>query len=263
MIGLTTMRAEDITAWYLWHTDGAYESVTVDGEDIYTDVYRELAGQGDLWVERMDEDRFLDASVRVVAETGPITEIEGLEHLEGRQVKIYADDMVFAPQTVSGGKVTLEQPAELYAEAGLDFPDVQELAVAGLIYAGHTEREARKQVYRHPTASGIGAGVWIRDMPLEPNLPDGTVLGEMKRVVEAIVSVHETRHFHFRANDGRVKSVDGRRMGLDLLDQGLPLMTGDIRLEGLTGWTRHGMTEIMQVDPGPLTILSVKRKALV
>ncbi len=112
---VTVYRAEQVTAWSMQHTDGAFRAVAAVDDDVFTLVER----AGTLFVERFDEALATDAALTgTVAE--PQDEWTGLGHLEARTVSIVADGTPLPPQIVSGGAVTLETPARA-VEVGLPF----------------------------------------------------------------------------------------------------------------------------------------------
>ena len=256
------MRKEDVTTWTLCQTSGQYLSVGVDGEDIYAAVRRTINDVGVVFVERFDQDRMMDASV-VLEPSAATDTVTGLDHFDDEVCQVYADYLRMGDETPSSGSVTIDQEASTRIEVGLGFPDVKELAVQGLTHRGWTEKNARREVYDDPDAVAEGIEVWVRDMPIEPNLPDGTVVGQRKRVVSAAITVNDTRQFKFRANGGTAKTINGRKIGAELLDLPPPVFSATVEVEGLLGWTDRGLTEVMQDGPGPLTLLGVTRRAIV
>lgn len=111
---LTTLRAQNITAFSRWATEGRIRGVCAlaSGEVFFT-----VERFGNLRVELWDQSRFLDASVLTTSAT-PFATLTGLSHLEGRQVHLMLDESYQGTHTVSGGAITLPRPARR-AEAGL------------------------------------------------------------------------------------------------------------------------------------------------
>lgn len=118
-----------IVAWSRHSTAGSIESVAV----IYGDVADEtwvVVRRGDRrFIERFaqptaDPARMVHLDAAEVAEFfEPKTDFHGFGHLEGQEVEILADGGVEPPQTVVGGKITLQQPARVLV-AGLPFVSV-------------------------------------------------------------------------------------------------------------------------------------------
>lgn len=113
---------EKVKAWGRLITDGAFESVMVlpsVGEDeIYFSVRRTINGATVRYIERMApflvEDaadaRYCD-SHKIVTGTA-MTEITGADHLEGREVVIWADGAYHPPRTVTGGRFALARACD-------------------------------------------------------------------------------------------------------------------------------------------------------
>ena len=109
---LTYERSENIFGWFKFITEGKIIDVTsapVDGTDIA--VFLIQRADGTMFVERMRSSRynFMDSWVERVVENGNI--VTGLEHLEGKLVQVVGDGAVQTSQTVTGGQITLENPA--------------------------------------------------------------------------------------------------------------------------------------------------------
>lgn len=117
---LTVFRDEQISAWTLQKTAGAFRSVAAVGEKTYALVERASG----VFVEVFDDRIYVDAGLAGVATT-PTTKWSGLDHLEGMTVKVVADGSVRGDRVVEGGAITLEEPASA-VEAGLGYTHVIE-----------------------------------------------------------------------------------------------------------------------------------------
>lgn len=116
---MSAILSQDVLGFAHWETNGAF--VEAGGElagDLFVGVRREAGGVESHRLEVMSEDHLLDASVRV---SGPVDEVTGLEHLEGRTVCLYLDGSDYGDAVVEGGKVVLPFTAERSAEVGLLF----------------------------------------------------------------------------------------------------------------------------------------------
>jgi hypothetical protein len=111
---LTTLRAQNITAFSRWATEGTIRGVCAlaSGEVFFT-----VTRFGNLRVELWDEARYFDAS-RLHTSATPFSTLTGLAHLDGQQVHLMLDESYQGVFTVSGGTLTLPREA-LRAEAGL------------------------------------------------------------------------------------------------------------------------------------------------
>lgn len=102
MAVLTLYRAEGISGWSRFATEGTPRAVAVAGEDVILAI--EEGGQWRL--ERLDEATPLDSSVSV-DNAQPGTVAAGLDHLDGLTVRAIADGADVGEVTVSGGQATL------------------------------------------------------------------------------------------------------------------------------------------------------------
>lgn len=217
---VTVYRAEQVTAWSVQHTDGAFRAVAAVDDDVF--VLAERAGT--LFVERFDEALATDAALAgaVAAEDPPQDEWSGLGHLEGRAVAVVADGTPLPPHTVTGGAIALEAPARA-VEAGLPFA----MEVAPL-----------------PPAA------------LQPRLSNQ---GLPVRLVSANFRLLATRALRVDTGRG-AGDIPFKRFGpAGVLDSAPAPFTGDVTVRAL-GWRRGGtepLWRVAQDAPLPCTILSV------
>lgn len=214
---VTNYRAEEVTAWSLHETDGAFRSVAVVGDDVYVLVER----QGAILIERFDPGTLMDSAL-----TGSDAEGKsvwsGLDHLEGRNVQVLADGGERADLMVSGGAITLADPAT----------DI----VVGLPYAHE-----------------------IAPLPPFPQGPMTGGSGQMARLIQVIFRVKETAALTVDTGRG-AKPVPFRKFGEDgVFDAPPPRFTGDVALRAI-GWHRDAVAPLWRVTgdaPLPCMILSV------
>ncbi len=117
---VTVYRAEQVTAWSVQVTDGAFRAVATVGDDVFVLVER----GGVHFIECFDPALNTDAAVTASNGT-PQTAWPGFGHLEGRELAIVADDALVPAQTVAAGTLTLDTPA-LTIEAGLPYAMIAE-----------------------------------------------------------------------------------------------------------------------------------------
>jgi len=116
----THYRAQQILAWTRLETDGAFLAVAVVAGRIYAAVQR-----GDnLALECFDDTCHSDACHLLESET-PLSAVDGLEHLEGRTLRLCVDGLDCGMALVQDGAIVLPQPARRIA-AGLPFAHVIE-----------------------------------------------------------------------------------------------------------------------------------------
>ncbi len=121
LLGLTYQKEHQVWGWHKHTTDGEFESVAAISEEdrdaVYVVVKRTIDGQTKRFIERMErresavaEDAFcVDSGLTYTGQ--PATIISGLDHLEGKTVKILADGYVVEDQVVDNGTVTLDRAA--------------------------------------------------------------------------------------------------------------------------------------------------------
>ena len=117
---LTIYRAEEVTAWTLQETDGAFRSVAVLGEDTYVLIDR----NGSFFLEVFDASINVDSGL-LGSDTTPKTLWSGLDHLEGETVTVVADGAERTQHVVTSGSITLAEPAST-VQVGLPFTHLVE-----------------------------------------------------------------------------------------------------------------------------------------
>ncbi len=127
---LTVYRAEQVTAWTLQTTQGAFRAVAVAANETYLAVERDGAWS----IESFDADYATDAAVWIEPPAGA-AHWSGLSHLDGKAVELVGDGVPLGTTVPAGGKVPVLAPvAEL--EAGLGFVSVIEPLPPSLAAAG-------------------------------------------------------------------------------------------------------------------------------
>jgi hypothetical protein len=129
LIGLTYLREEDVIAWFKRTTDGNFESVATKpgkestgnvGEDeIWVIVNRTVGGSEKRYIERIssfdfgaqENGFFVDSGVSYDGE--PAVTFYDISHLEGKTVAVCGDGSSQNNQVVSGGSVTIDEPASV------------------------------------------------------------------------------------------------------------------------------------------------------
>lgn len=228
LLGLTYVPEQQIGAWH-WHdTDGTFESCAVvaeGGEDrLYVVVSRTVNGASVRYVERLGSRQFVDPADAFFVDAGSTysgaaaTTITGLSHLEGKVVNILADGAVHPQRTVSGGSITLDNPASK-VQVGLPITaDLQTLPVAAQIDGSFGQgrmknvNKAWLRVYR---SSGILVG------------PDSSQLTEAKQ-----------------------RTTEPYGSPPALKSEEIPVMV-------TPSWSDSGQVFVRQSDPLPLTIVSL------
>jgi hypothetical protein len=124
MAVLSYQRDQNVWGWGRFVESGTILSATsptVNGDHFFVRLSGLVPGRIDLEYESWHRSGFVDHGVRKV-ETVAFTTVDGLDHLEGRTVRVLVDDIdnpskttdmlaVHPDRVVSGGQITLQAPA--------------------------------------------------------------------------------------------------------------------------------------------------------
>lgn len=237
LISLTYLKEHEVWGWTR-HESGAgafFEDVTVvadEGEDIpYFIVRRTIDGETVRYIERLHTRTFDDVNDAFFVDCGltysgaPVTEISGLDHLEGAEVVALADGNVVRNLTVTAGKITLENAASK-VHVGLPY-------------------EAALQTLNLDLGQVQGIG---------------TVQGRMKSISEVTLRVERTRGIFVGPYDGprtSEKLVEYRQRSTEAWNEAIRLYTGDVRITPQWDWNDQGSMWVKQFDPLPMTVLAI------
>lgn len=160
------LRGQNVIAPSLSTVDGEFIKVAVDVDQIYFVVKRTVNSSTVYYVETFNDDNTTDSNVLLTGASLPgTTTVTGLNHLEGKTVKVIADDLMQTNKTVSSGQIILDSVPTSYVEIGLDFsPEVKTL-------------------------------------PVELKLSSGNVIAQKKRIVEATANMYLTQNLTLNGND--------------------------------------------------------------
>lgn len=236
LLGMTYVPEQQIAGWHRHDTaNGVFEAVCaitevpagqLSTEDmVYVIVKRTIGGVQKRFVERMHTRYFETASDAFFVDCGatydgaPATVISGLTWLEGETVSILADGAVQPQQVVTGGAITLDNPASI-VHVGLPIEaDVQTLPVALLAL---------------DAAAGIGKPKNVNKVWMRVNRSSGIFAGPD---FDKLIEVKE-----------RTTEVYGAPPALK---------TGEVSVSVTPSWGPDGAICVRQSDPLPLTLLSV------
>lgn len=232
LCSLTYLREHDVVAWGRHPTDGMVESVATvrgdPGDDAYFIVSRdgvrcvELLEQGT--VTSVEESFFVDCGTTVRDESG-ITEVTGLERLEGKDVSVLADGSILADSfIVTGGKIDLSG-----------------------------ERQAPKIVH-----VGLPYKSTLETLDLVFQRKDGTQLTRSVRVSKAVVRVRNTRGLWAGVSEDDMSPVIQRTT--EPMGAPIALKTGDEEIRISSGYD-NGRVILQVKDPLPASILALVLEA--
>ena len=160
------LRGQNVIAPSLSTTDGTFEKVGVDVDQIYFVVKRTISSSTKYYVECFNDDNTTDSSKLLSGGSKPsTTTVTGLSHLEGKTVKVIADDSMQNDKTVSSGQITLDAVPTTYVEIGLDYtPEVKTL-------------------------------------PVELKLSSGNIVAQKKRIIEATCNLYLSQNLTLNGKD--------------------------------------------------------------
>jgi hypothetical protein len=160
------LRGQNVIAPSLSTTDGEFLNVGVDVDQIYFVVKRTISSTSKYYVECFNDDNTTDSAKLLSGSSKPSsTTVTGLTHLEGKTVKVIADDEMQLDKVVSSGQITLDAVPTTYVEIGLDYT---------------------------PT---------IKTLPVELKLPSGNIVAQKKRIVEATLNLYLSQNLTLNGND--------------------------------------------------------------
>jgi len=205
---LNTLRRQNITGFTTGKTEnGSLLFVENMSGTMYGVFERTIDGSPVVYLEKFDDDLTMEV---VHTYNGVATDtITGLDKLEGETVGILADGTVHEDRTVSGGQVVLDD----------DFSVVE----VGIKY--------------FPT---------IKTLPPNRELPDGTMIGQIRRIVAVTMGMTDT--YNLTVNGNVVKF---RKFGQELFDVPPPVFSGRKRISFTGGYGRDPSIILTQEDPLP------------
>lgn len=219
---LAISRQEKIIAFTEFTTEGEFEDVVTVDREVYAIVKRTVNGSTVRHVEKFNRDHFMDASV-IVDNGTPTTTWTGFSHLNGETIKVRADDFIFQDEEVASGGFTTSESATVL-EGGINF--------------------AAK----------------IKSLPLDAQVPGGTLTGLYKRLVSVNIRLNESRNIIVETtrNNGVTKQYKPafRTFGAGVLDQPIPLYT-DWKRVFIGGVDRDVQVTITQEEPLEFNVLAV------
>jgi hypothetical protein len=229
LVSLTLMRSQEVSGFMPHATrHGKFHSLCVDADQtVWFVCEREINGQTELVLEKMETDQRLDSSV-LRQQFTPSAILNGLEAFNGQQVWAASSGNYFGPFTVQAGRITLP------------------VAVGS----------ARVGYWLAPFAT---------DPPFHPEEETRRPMARRKRVCAVTVSVLETSSIALAVNGGEPFDMPMFTLGETPL--GVPPelrpVTGTLRAEGMPGVTEGAQVTVTQTRPGALTVRMLKKEIAV
>jgi hypothetical protein len=241
LLGMTYERDQEVIGWHRHilggtsdaaGTQAQVESVAVipgDGRDeVWVSVKRWINGAEERHVDVILEGRstispvdaddfFVDSGVFV--DGSPTTVVSGLAHLEGETVQVLADGAVTPDKVVTGGSITLDDPAS-------------------------------------KISAGLGYVSDIETMRIEAGSANGSAQGKIKRINKIDIRFFETLGAKFGPNESKLDIIPFRSSA-DPMDSAPARFTGDKQQAMPSGFETEGRIFIRQDQPLPMTILAI------
>ena len=217
MAVLCIARDQDLLAWTLFETDGLYEEVTVLGTAVYVTVKRTVNGGTVRFIERMDADHKMDASI--ISTSGSATTAwTGYGHLNGETVSVRGDDYILEGAAVAAGALT----------SSLDVSELE---------------------------AGIEFLARVKTLPIEAILNGEQIAGDWKRLVFANIRLNDSRNVVVKVGTTRY-SPSFTTFGSNVLDTPVQLFSGWKKVH-VAGIDRDVALEVTQDDPLEFELLSM------
>jgi len=148
------------------------------------------------------------------------TTLSGLDHLEGEEVTILADGATVPSKTVSGGSITLDNPASV-------------------------------------VHAGLGYVCDLETVNLDVAISVGTIQGLVKRITEVTVRFFRTFGAWIGPDEDSLREMMFWDSEAYLLGEPPSLYTGDKKMSLMGAYSEQGSVFIRQTDPLPITVLGV------
>jgi hypothetical protein len=224
--GFTYERSQNVTAWFRYVTDGAYRSAAViadeSTDELMVIVDREIEGQTKKYIESFANRKFATQADCFFVDCGITydgaakTEIDGLDHLEGKKVSILADGAEVSKKIVNNGKITLPSPA---AKVQVGLPLVSKL----------------------------------KPLPLEFSSPEGMTLGLKKKIKKVTLKLLESHGGGIGFKEDNISVIEYMKTS-DQLDTAPELYTGEKSVNMNSGTKTSIAPMIVHDTPLPFSV---------
>jgi hypothetical protein len=230
LLGMTYHKEHEVICWHRHITDGEFERICVipggSRDELWAVVKRTVGGSTKRYVELLEA--MFGATTSVSAffvDSGlsysgaATTTITGLNHLEGKTVKVLADGSNHPDKTVSGGQITLGWAA---------------------------------------TTAHVGLGYTAKLETLRLNMATnkGTAQGQIKRINAVTLRLYRALTGKVGPDADNLQAINYRTAEMEM-DTAPDLKTGDVKVLFNKGFELGGRIYIEQSDPLPFGILAI------
>jgi hypothetical protein len=242
LLGFTYQREQQVTAWHRHIIGGSFgsgnavvESVEVlptdDSEyQVWIIVKRTIDGATKRYVEYLhnlkfdttDDTSFNYLDSQLAYDGSATTTISGLDHLEGETVSVLADGSTHPDKVVSSGAITLER-SSTKVKVGLPYVSL------------------------------------LQTMRIDAGANNGTSQSKTKRIYEITARLYESIGIEIGPDLNNMERIPFRSSA-NAMDSGINVFTGDKEIEFRGNYETDGFIFVRQVQPLPLTILSLYPK---
>lgn len=226
LLSLTYLAEEDLFAWTRHESQGQFLSVCSIPSRGFDETWFLVRRGEKCFIERLlprltskeaQDQVFLDCSVSK-KNLQTFSVVEGLGHLEGREVSVLADGSPLGPLTVENGQITLPYPVHT-AHVGLPYEAV------------------------------------LQTLPVALSTGDGTWQDRKRRLVEVTLKMLDSRGGAVGSENGKLDRLDGGTGAV--LGQCAPLQTRDFCKVFASSHSAFPSVTFKQSDPLPVTVLAV------
>jgi hypothetical protein len=207
-----SIRSEQVAGFALWSTEGDYKSVCAVGGKVFVAVDRTIDAVEVRALEVFEDDRTLDCSLDDTSGAATVTFGAAVPHLEGEDVQVISGNLYLGEFTVAATGTVVVDDEVTSITAGLDY-----------------------------TPS-------FTTLPAASALNDGSLLGEIKRLVKCVLVLNETVSCMIGSQRLIIRTV-----GQDQSEDPEPF-TGKKEF-ALKGFSRDAQITVEQDVPLMLTIL--------
>lgn len=231
LVTLSYERDQNVVAWAKMPMDGLVQSVMVIPspleDEVWISIVRAINGETKVYIEqfqprildiRKENAFFIDSGI--IYKGLAIDTITGLDHLEGKIVKILADGIVLDEQRVVNGQISLANQA-------------------------------------FNVRAGLGFDSKLTPMRMDINTPSGTTHGSIKNIPEMVISFKNTVGAKYGKDDANLFSIDFDKAGLKNKSNIEGLFTGDVVVHFEGGFDIDDSMVISQSDPLPCVVRAI------
>jgi hypothetical protein len=242
LVGLTYQREQQVVAWHRHIFGGSFGSgnsvcesvatIPTDDSEYQTWVInkRTINGATKRYVEYIhqydfdetDDTSFNFLDSQLSYDGSPATTISGLDHLEGETVSVLADGATHPDKTVSSGSITLDRSASK-VKVGLSYTSL------------------------------------LQTMRIDAGSQNGTSQSKTKRIYEITARLYESIGVEIGPDLNNMERIPFRSSA-NAMNSGINVFTGDKEIEFRGNYETDGFIFVRQVQPLPLTILSLYPK---